>query len=45
MRRLRQFTFACAALGAVAMAVPAWAQDVPAAGASPRIDAIKKSGA
>ena len=45
MRRLGQFIVTCAVVGAVAGAVPALAQDVPAAGASPRIDAIKKSGA
>jgi polar amino acid transport system substrate-binding protein len=44
MRRLGRFIVACAVLGGTTIAVPAWAQDVPAAGASPRIDAIKKSG-
>ncbi len=44
MRRLGQFIVTCVVVGAVAGAVPALAQDVPAAGASPRIDAIKKSG-
>jgi polar amino acid transport system substrate-binding protein len=45
MRRLRQFVVLCAVVCAVAAGLPALAQDVPAAGASPRIDAIKKSGA
>lgn len=45
MRRLERFIVTWAVVGAVAGAVPALAQDVPAAGASPRIDAIRKSGA
>lgn len=45
MTSVRQFIVACAVVGAVAAALPALAQDVPAPGASPRIDAIKKSGA
>ncbi len=45
MRRLGQFIVACAVVGAIAAAAPAWAQEVPAPGKSPRIDAIKKSGA
>lgn len=45
MTSLKQLIAACAVVGALAAALPAMAQDVPAPGASPRIDAIKKSGA
>jgi polar amino acid transport system substrate-binding protein len=45
MTSLRQIIFACAVVGAVTAAPPAMAQQVAAPGASPRIDAIKKSGA
>jgi polar amino acid transport system substrate-binding protein len=45
MRRLGQFIVACAAIVSIAGAGSAWAQDVPAPGTSPRVDAIKKSGA
>jgi len=41
MTRLKQILLACAMLG---LALPAFAQPVPAPGASPRIDAIKKAG-
>jgi polar amino acid transport system substrate-binding protein len=41
MTRLTRFLTTCAMLG---LAVPAFAQPVPAPGASPRIDAIKKAG-
>ena len=44
MKRLGQLMIACAAVGAIALAGTAWAQEVPAPGTSPRIDAIKKSG-
>lgn len=41
MKRLKQILLACTLLG---LALPAVAQPVPAPGASPRIDAIKKAG-
>lgn len=44
MRRLGQLIVACATVGMIAIAGSAWAQDVPAPGTSPRVDAIKKSG-
>ncbi|HEY2036442.1 MAG TPA: transporter substrate-binding domain-containing protein [Steroidobacteraceae bacterium] len=40
-----QLITACAAVGAIAVAGSAWAQEVPAPGTSPRVDAINKSGA
>jgi polar amino acid transport system substrate-binding protein len=45
MRRLGQMIVACAAIAAIAAAGSAWAQEVPAPGSSPRVDAIKKWGA
>jgi len=45
MRRLGQFIIACAAIVSTAVAGSAWAQDVPAPGTSPRVDAIRKAGA
>lgn len=44
MRRLRRLVIAGTAAGAVILAGSAWAQEVPAQGTSPRVDAIKKSG-
>ena len=44
MRRLANLVVAGAAAGAVILAGSAWAQEVPAQGTSPRVDAIKKSG-
>ena len=44
MKRLGRFIVACVAVGMIASAGSAWAQDVPAPGTSPPVDAIKKSG-
>jgi polar amino acid transport system substrate-binding protein len=44
MRRLGQFIAACVMVSVVAVAPLAMAQDAPPPGASPRVDAIKKSG-
>jgi polar amino acid transport system substrate-binding protein len=45
MTRLKQLLTACAMIGVGITALPALAQQPPAQGASPRIDAIRKSGA
>jgi polar amino acid transport system substrate-binding protein len=44
MPRLKHLLAAFALLGALAAALPAWAQEPPAPGASPRVDAIRKAG-
>jgi polar amino acid transport system substrate-binding protein len=45
MTRLRQLFLTCAAIGIAMTALPALAQEPPAPGASPRVDAIRKAGA
>jgi polar amino acid transport system substrate-binding protein len=45
MTRLKQLLTACAMIGMAATSLPALAQQPPAQGASPRIDAIRKAGA
>jgi polar amino acid transport system substrate-binding protein len=44
MTRFRRALGACAVLAALCVALPAFAQDPPAPGVSPRIDAIRKAG-
>jgi polar amino acid transport system substrate-binding protein len=44
MRSPGQFIAACVMVSVIAVAPPAMAQDAPTPGASPRVDAIKKSG-
>ena len=45
MTRFNRLIIGCAMLGALAATLPAQAQDAPAPGASPRVDAIRKAGA
>lgn len=44
MTRLRQLLLTCAAIGCALAALSALAQEPPAPGASPRVDAIRKAG-